>query len=66
MPTPKIIIENDSAPAKPDDMRLQFATSIINALVIKYGDIGGAQDSRLVTEAYRLADLMVDAYFKET
>ena len=60
---PKIVIENNLEPFTKKQLRAQFATAIIHGLVIKYGDLGGAQDIRLVREAYRLADLMVEAYF---
>jgi hypothetical protein len=45
------------------ELRVHFAGEIINGLVAKFGDLGGRSDKALTVEAFRLADVMVEAYF---
>ncbi len=60
---PKIVTENNIEPMTPKEMRIYFAGKIINGLVTKYGDTGGRNNKKLSDEAFRLADIMVGAYF---
>ncbi len=60
---PKILTTSNIEPMTPKEMRVHFAGLIINGLVTKHGDLGGRNDKRLSDEAFRLADVMVAAYF---
>jgi hypothetical protein len=49
----------------PKEMKIHFAGHIINGLVNNHGDLGGRDNDRLATEAWKLAEVMVGIYFKE-
>ena len=61
------IITGNEAPASGlfnrESARLLFAGCAVAGLMVKNGDVGGRNDERIVTEAYRLADLMVEKHF---
>lgn len=60
---PKVVIQNSLEPMTAKELRVHFAGEIINGLVAKFGDLGGRSDKALTVEAFRLADVMVEAYF---
>ncbi len=60
---PKIVTTSNIEPMTAKELRIHFAGMIINGLVARHGDTGGRNDKKLTDEAFRLADVMVDAYF---
>jgi hypothetical protein len=59
-PTIKII---DGIPqTSAEELRVQFVSAALSSLVMLNGDLGGRNDDRIVAEAIRLGDMMVDAY----
>jgi hypothetical protein len=62
---PKIVIQNSLEPFTAKELRVRFAGEIINGLMFTHGDLGGRQDKALAASAFRLADAMVNTYFKE-